>query len=135
MLPFTREQFLAVFVAYNEAVWPAQVVAYLLTLWMVIFIIWPLQQRSRVVAAELAAMWLWTGVACSFGLRSTVKRPLPNSRTASLGVQEHWRGAFGRKKCVQIFYPPLRFHPTCWEPVRISIATGPTRPWPKSSAR
>jgi len=39
MLPFTREQLLAVFVAYNEAVWPAQVVAYLLALWMVIFII------------------------------------------------------------------------------------------------
>ena len=30
MLPFTREQFLAVFVAYNKAVWPAQVLANLL---------------------------------------------------------------------------------------------------------
>lgn len=63
MLPFTREQFLAVFVAYNKAVWPAQVLAYLLALLMVILIIWPSKQRSRVVAAGLAAMWLWTGVA------------------------------------------------------------------------
>ena len=43
-------------------------VLYLLALWMVIFIIWPLQQRGRVVAAGLAAMWLWTGVACQ-GMR------------------------------------------------------------------
>ena len=63
MLPFTREQFLAVFVTYNEAVWPAQVLAYLLGLLMVGFILWPSEQRSRVVAAGLAATWLWTGVA------------------------------------------------------------------------
>ncbi len=63
MLPFSREQFLAVFVAYNESIWPAQVLAYLLGLLMVALIIWPSTQRSRVVAAGLAAMWLWTGVA------------------------------------------------------------------------
>ena len=63
MLPFTREQFLAVFVTYNETVWPAQVLAYLLALLMVGFILWPSKQRSRVVAAGLAATWLWTGVA------------------------------------------------------------------------
>ena len=32
MLPFTREQFLGVFADYNTAVWPAQVVAYVLGL-------------------------------------------------------------------------------------------------------
>ena len=32
MLPFTREQFLVVFVAYNEALWPAQMLAYVLWL-------------------------------------------------------------------------------------------------------
>lgn len=54
-MPFTREQFLAVFVAYKEAVWPAQVLAYLLGLLMVVFLIWPSEQRSRVVTAGLAA--------------------------------------------------------------------------------
>ena len=62
MLPFTREQFLAVFVAYNEAVWPAQLLAYFLGILMVVFILWPAEQRSRVIATGLAAMWLWTGV-------------------------------------------------------------------------
>ena len=63
MLPFSREQFLAVFVVYNQSVWPAQVLAYLLGLLMVALIIWPSTQRSPLVAAGLAAMWLWTGVA------------------------------------------------------------------------
>lgn len=63
MLPFTREQFLAIFVAYNEAVWPVQVLAYLLGLLMIVLVIRPSAGRSRVIAAGLAAMWLWTGVA------------------------------------------------------------------------
>ncbi len=63
MLPFTREQFLAVFVAYNEAVWPAQLLAYLLGLLLMLLVIRPSLQRSRLVAAGLAAMWLWTGIA------------------------------------------------------------------------
>ncbi|WP_210731995.1 DUF6064 family protein [Hydrogenophaga sp. PAMC20947] len=63
MLPFTREQFLAVFVTYNEAVWPIHVWAYGLALVMSVLVIRPSAQRSRVVAGGLAAMWLWTGVA------------------------------------------------------------------------
>jgi len=63
VLPFSREQFLAVFVVYNQSVWPAQVLAYLLRLLMVALIIWPSTQRSRLVAAGLAAMWLRTGAA------------------------------------------------------------------------
>lgn len=63
MLPFTRAQFLVVFVVYNEVVWPAQVLAYLLGLLMVVLILWPSAHRSRVIATGLAAMWLWTGVA------------------------------------------------------------------------
>ena len=30
MLPFTHEEFIAVFRVYNTAIWPAQIVAYLL---------------------------------------------------------------------------------------------------------
>ncbi len=63
MLPFTREQFLAVFVAYNHAVWPVQILAYLLGLLMVALIMLPSRGRSRVIAIGLATMWLWTAVA------------------------------------------------------------------------
>jgi hypothetical protein len=62
-VPFTPEQFLAVFVAYNEAVWPVQLLAYMLGALMVVFVGRPSPRRGRVVAAGLASMWLWTAVA------------------------------------------------------------------------
>jgi hypothetical protein len=63
MLPFTHEQFRAVFAAYNAAVWPAQVLAYVLGGAMVAALLrrWP--GSGRFAAAGLALMWAWTGVA------------------------------------------------------------------------
>lgn len=63
MLPFTREQFLGVFADYNAAVWPAQVVAYVLGLIVVAALRRPSPHGHRIVAGVLAAMWVWTGVA------------------------------------------------------------------------
>jgi hypothetical protein len=62
MLPFTREQFLGVFADYNTAVWPVQIVAYLLGLAVVVAILRPSLPGHRFVAGALAAMWVWTGV-------------------------------------------------------------------------
>jgi hypothetical protein len=62
-LPFTREQFLGVFADYNTAVWPVQIVAYLLGLAVVVAILRPSPLGHRFVAGALAAMWVWTGVA------------------------------------------------------------------------
>lgn len=63
MLPFTRIQFFEVFAQYNLAAWPMQVLAYALGIAMVA----GLWHRSRIagafIAASLAAMWLWTGIA------------------------------------------------------------------------
>jgi hypothetical protein len=64
MLPFTHAQFLQVFAQYNQAVWPAQVVAYLLAACMLAALAFGRAAwRGRVVAGGLAVMWLWTGVA------------------------------------------------------------------------
>jgi hypothetical protein len=63
MLPFTREQFLGVFADYNTAVWPVQIVAYLLGLAVVVAILRPSPLGHRFVVGALAAMWVWTGVA------------------------------------------------------------------------
>ncbi len=62
MLPFTRDQFLAVFVQYNAGVWPAQIVAYVLGLAMVILLFVPSPGRNRIIGVGLAAMWAWTGI-------------------------------------------------------------------------
>jgi hypothetical protein len=63
MPPFTRDQFIAVFAAYNEAVWPAQVLAYALGAVVVLFALRPSPRRDRLVAAGLALLWAWTGIA------------------------------------------------------------------------
>lgn len=63
MLPFTREQFIAVFADYNAAVWPAQVVAYVIGLAMIGMLAQLSKAGHRLIGAGLAAMWIWTGVA------------------------------------------------------------------------
>ena len=61
MLPFTSEQFLAVFVNYNNAIWPLQIAAYLLGGLAVVLLFRKTREGDRVIAGILALMWLWTG--------------------------------------------------------------------------
>lgn len=63
MLPFTHDQFIGVFAGYNEAVWPAQVVANLAAVLALVAIALRRPWSGRVVAWVLALMWAWTGVA------------------------------------------------------------------------
>lgn len=63
MLPFTRDQFIATFAAYNEAVWPVQVLAYLLGIGMVGGLVRPSRRTDSLIGGGLAMMWIWTGVA------------------------------------------------------------------------
>jgi hypothetical protein len=59
MLPFTQQQFFQVLAEYNDAIWPAQVVAYALA---VLMLLAALQGAWRIALAGLALMWIWTGV-------------------------------------------------------------------------
>lgn len=63
MLPFTVEQFLAMFVSYNEAIWPAHILAYVAG-GLAFALVFRRHERSdRMIAGILAAMWAWTGLA------------------------------------------------------------------------
>jgi hypothetical protein len=72
MLPFTREEFVVLFEKYNDAVWPVQVLAYLLGLAILAMVLRPSRAGDRFVAAGLAAMWLWTGIAYQWLQFSTI---------------------------------------------------------------
>jgi Family of unknown function (DUF6064) len=63
VLPFTPDQFHAVFVSYNTAIWPIQVGAYLLGGIALALLFRKPQGADRAIAGILAAMWLWTGLA------------------------------------------------------------------------
>jgi hypothetical protein len=66
-LPFTREQFVAVFADYNNALWPMQLVAYLLGAIMLVVLVRAPRPanntRDYIIGSGLAAMWIWAGIA------------------------------------------------------------------------
>ena len=62
-LPFSAEQFFAVFRDYNEAVWPAQILLTALAVVAVTLVAFPRSGSDRVVSGILAFLWLWLAVA------------------------------------------------------------------------
>jgi len=65
-LPFTPEQFFAVFTRYNREVWPMQFVLLALAVLCVAFLLSRREWASRQVAKLLAALWAWMAVAYHF---------------------------------------------------------------------
>lgn len=62
-LPFTPEQFFAVFAAYNEAVWPAQLVLYAAALLTLLAVTLRHRTADGVASATLGLLWAWIGIA------------------------------------------------------------------------
>lgn len=65
-LPFTVDQFLEVFREYNTAVWPAQILAYVLGLLAVFMTMRPTRHSAKVIGVILSAMWFWMGLVYHF---------------------------------------------------------------------
>jgi len=57
-------QFWELIVNYNQAVWPMQIVAYLLGIAALFFAIKETKYSSRIISAILAFFWLWIGILC-----------------------------------------------------------------------
>lgn len=60
--PFTPEQFFDVFRTYNETVFPAQIVLYLLAFILVYLIIRPNAGSHKIISGLLSLFWLWMGI-------------------------------------------------------------------------
>jgi Family of unknown function (DUF6064) len=61
-LPFTTIEFLAVFAAYNAAIWPFQIAAYGLGLVVLSAVFVPSRGLMRIGLAALAILWAITGI-------------------------------------------------------------------------
>lgn len=70
MLPFSRDEFFDVFVAYNDAVWPMQIV--LLALALTCAGIASGRTSSAAVGAILGVLWAWLGVAYHLAFFRTI---------------------------------------------------------------
>jgi hypothetical protein len=99
LLPFTADQFHALFARYNEAIAPAPLAAYALGALAVALVFWPHRRAGIAIAAMLAAMWLWTGVAYH-GLFFSAINPLATVFAALFVAQAALLLAYG---------PRLRF--------------------------
>jgi len=60
-LPFSPEQFLKVFELYNEAIWPIQVLFYLLAMMAVFAAFRRFDFSDKVISSILAFFWIWMG--------------------------------------------------------------------------
>jgi hypothetical protein len=65
-IPFTVDQFFDVFEVYNRAIWPAQIVAYVLGIAAVCLAARDIEVRSRIVAGILSVFWAWMGMVYHF---------------------------------------------------------------------
>lgn len=61
-IPFTVEQFFAVFRNYNEAIWPVQVLAYVLGILALVLAYREGKMSNRIISGILAIFWIWMGL-------------------------------------------------------------------------
>jgi len=71
-MPFTEEQFFAVFAAWNSAVWPLQVLAYLLGVAALGLLFWRSRRSAASISLILALMWLANGVGYHWSFFSAI---------------------------------------------------------------
>ena len=62
-IPFTVDQFFGVFAAYNESVWPAQLVLIAAAVGAILLALSRGRGRHRWVSGFLVLIWAWTGIA------------------------------------------------------------------------
>jgi hypothetical protein len=60
-IPFTAEQFLEVFKNYNQAVFPMQIVFYLIGFAAMYLVIRPNAHSNKIISTALGFLWLWMG--------------------------------------------------------------------------
>lgn len=65
-----RDEFLAVFATYNQALWPAAEMLGLVAFVAVCLALFPGPRRDRVACALLAMLWAWSGLIYSCGFLS-----------------------------------------------------------------
>ncbi len=102
-LPFTMDQFLSVFEQYNKAVWPAQIILYLLGLTAIYFSFRKSALSNRLIAAILGFLWIWIGIAYHWSFFTAIN-PAANVFAALNVIQGAVFLVFGG------FYQRLSFH-------------------------
>ena len=115
-IPFTVEQFFNIFGTYNTAIWPAQVVAYILGLVALGLALSDNRLSSRIISGILALFWIWMGVVYHMAYFSIIN---PVARIFGLfyvlqGVFFFLIGAILGRLTFQFNYKPLPLLGACF---------------------
>lgn len=71
-LPFTADQFIQVFIAYNTAVWPMQIILNFMALAAIAVVLLRVKCAAKISFAILCVLWLWTGLVYHLGFFSPI---------------------------------------------------------------
>jgi hypothetical protein len=74
-IPFTTEQFFAVFRYDNTALWPAQLVLLALALVAIALVVWPRRWSGAGVSLILALLWAWMALAYHLAFFTAISAP------------------------------------------------------------
>jgi Family of unknown function (DUF6064) len=74
-LPFTTEQFYAVFRDYNTTLWPAQLFLLALAAAAIALVVWPRRWSGAGVSVILALLWAWMGLAYHLAFFTSISAP------------------------------------------------------------
>jgi hypothetical protein len=98
-LPFTTEQFFAIFSLYNSTVWPAQIFLVLLAVLSVVFIALRRSWSGVAVSAILALLWIWLGAAYHLAFFARINTLAYGFGTMSIvgGLLFAWHGVIQRR--------------------------------------
>jgi hypothetical protein len=72
--PFTAEAFLTVFEKYNSAIWPLQLLFYLLAFTAIIFTIKKNTWSDKIISLILSFFWLWMGIVYHLIFFTTINK-------------------------------------------------------------
>ena len=72
--PFTSEQFIEVFKNYNLAVFPVQIIFYLMAFWIVYLMIKPNSKSDKIITLLLSFFWLWMGIVYHIIFFATINK-------------------------------------------------------------
>lgn len=103
-LPFTEAEFFEVFAAYNQAIWPFQLVLTAAAVAMVMLVLAAPARAGRVVSLGLAALWMWMALGYHLAYFWSINPAAPVFAAISLGAAGAflWQG---------ILRQSLRFRP------------------------
>jgi hypothetical protein len=73
-IPFTIEEFLNVFVKYNQSIYPVQIIMYILGATALFLVLRKNKQSDRIISGILSFMWLWMGIAYHIKFFSVINK-------------------------------------------------------------